>query len=586
MTTQTKVPYRKDPRFKAAMEYFQKGEWSAGLAALDDVQNEYPNADDLGTLRQEMLLKTHIDDHEVIDEQNTRRKKLVRNVIQITLLAIAMVFVYWGFVTFNSWIFGQFSNIQQNVLNEFRSVELAISFRDAQSYLAANQPDAALGVLEEIASVNPDYPGLDELISQAQGTSEVKTKYENAMRLYEQGDFLNALEAFEQIQEIQPEYLDVSIKIQEIQGQFYLLDLLDQAENAFEDQDWELASSLYETLRAIAPEYRTELVEQRLIRSYMNIASEILGAEDATPESLVAADTYFRKVMVLKPREESLLAEQNRIKDQFKDRLFQYYVQAARDAVAGKEDSLEAIQTAKSLLNKALLLKPENPEVLREVTLVNAYVQSQIDFDRGLIEQAIANLEKIYSIDPGYAGGTALQTLYESYMERGNDYSATGNLEAALEDFQRASEIAAETDDPLLKLYFAKVKIAETVGVLNNYATAVTNYNEAVEIINLGPLLEAEDPERAFLLREAERYAGIEWYRTSYRLYRRVLPATDLILDTDEIITVGEGDYLANLARSYGTTVREILKANELSSADTLQVGQKLVIPTLKESDN
>jgi tetratricopeptide (TPR) repeat protein len=171
-------------------------------------------------------------------------------------------------------------------------------------------------------------------------------------------------------------------------------------------------------------------------------------------------------------------------------------------------------------------------------------------------------------------------------MERGNDYSATGNLEAALEDFQRASEIAAETDDPLLKLYFAKVKIAETVGVLNNYATAVTNYNEAVEIINLGPLLEAEDPERAFLLREAERYAGIEWYRTSYRLYRRVLPATDLILDTDEIITVGEGDYLANLARSYGTTVREILKANELSSADTLQVGQKLVIPTLKESDN
>ena len=123
------------------------------------------------------------------------------------------------------------------------------------------------------------------------------------------------------------------------------------------------------------------------------------------------------------------------------------------------------------------------------------------------------------------------------------------------------------------------------MGILNNYAVAVNNYNEAVELINLQSLLDAEAPDRAYLLREAERYAGIEWYLTSYRLYRRVLPATDLILDIEEIITVGEGDYLANLAKSYGTTVREILKANALSSAGNIQLGQKLVIPTLKASD-
>jgi tetratricopeptide (TPR) repeat protein len=585
MTTQTKVPYRKDPKFLAAMEYFQKGEWSAGLAALDDVQNQYPNANDLGTLRQEILLKTHIDDHEVKDEQKARRKKLTRNGIRIVLLAIAMVFIYWGFISFNTWIFAQFSNIQQNVVTDFRSVELAIKFRDAQSYLAGNQPEIALTVLEEIADSDPDYPGVNELIQQAQGTSEVKTKYENAIQLYEQGDLLTALEAFESIQAEYPEYQDVSIKIQEIQGNFYLLDLLDDAETAYEEEDWEIASTHYETLRAIAPDYRTELVEQRLIRSYMNMATEILDAEAATPESLVRADTYFRKVMVLRPRDETLLAEQNRIKNRFKDRLFNYYFQAARDAVVGQEDSLMAMATAKSFLDKALLLKPDNADVIRELNLANAYIQSQVDFDNGLVQESISNLEYIYSIDPGYADGTALQTMYESYMERGNDNSASGLLEAALSDYQRASEIASEIDDPILKLYFAKVKIAETIGILNNYTVAVNNYNEAVELINLEPLLDAEDPERAYLLREAERYAGIEWYRTSYRLYRRVLPATDLILDTGEIITVGEGDYLANLARSYGTTVREILKANELSTSDNIQVGQKLVIPTLKGSD-
>jgi tetratricopeptide (TPR) repeat protein len=585
MTTQTQVPYRNDPRFQAAMEYFQKGEWKAGLAALDDVQNQYPNIDDLGALREEILLKTNLDEYEVLDVKVERRKKFVKNTVRFGLLAIAMVFIYWGFTTFNSWIFDQVGNIQENVVSDFRSVELAIQFRDAQSYIAGNQPEAALTILTEIANADPNYPGIADLINQAQGDSELKTEYDNAISLYEQGDMLTALDAFEAIVEQQPEYLDVSIRIQEIQGQFYLLDLLDQAESAYESEDWELASSHYETMRAIAPDYRTELVEQRLIRSYMNLSSSILGAESATPEALVIADTYFRKVMVLRPRDEALLAEQNRIKNQFKDRLFQYYVQAARDAVVGQEDSLAALESAKSFLNKALLLKPDNSNVSREVNLANAYTNALIDFDRGLIQEAISNLEYIYSQDSLYAGGTALQSMYESYMERGHDYTATGQLEAALADYQRAAEIASETEDPDLKLYFAKIKIAESFGILNNYSVAVNNYNEAVELINLQPLLDAADLDRAFLLREAERYAGIEWYRTAYRLYRRVLPATDLILNTEEIITVGEGDYLANLAKSYGTTIREILKANELSSADNIQLGQKLVIPTLKESD-
>jgi tetratricopeptide (TPR) repeat protein len=546
MTTQTQVPYRNDPRFQAAMEYFQKGEWKAGLAALDDVQNQYPNIDDLGALREEILLKTNLDEYEVLDVKVERRKKFVKNTVRFGLLAIAMVFIYWGFTTFNSWIFDQVGNIQENVVSDFRSVELAIQFRDAQSYIAGNQPEAALTILTEIANADPNYPGIADLINQAQGDSELKTEYDNAISLYEQGDMLTALDAFEAIVEQQPEYLDVSIRIQEIQGQFYLLDLLDQAESAYESEDWELASSHYETMRAIAPDYRTELVEQRL---------------------------------------EALLAEQNRIKNQFKDRLFQYYVQAARDAVVGQEDSLAALESAKSFLNKALLLKPDNSNVSREVNLANAYTNALIDFDRGLIQEAISNLEYIYSQDSLYAGGTALQSMYESYMERGHDYTATGQLEAALADYQRAAEIASETEDPDLKLYFAKIKIAESFGILNNYSVAVNNYNEAVELINLQPLLDAADLDRAFLLREAERYAGIEWYRTAYRLYRRVLPATDLILNTEEIITVGEGDYLANLAKSYGTTIREILKANELSSADNIQLGQKLVIPTLKESD-
>jgi len=236
-------------------------------------------------------------------------------------------------------------------------------------------------------------------------------------------------------------------------------------------------------------------------------------------------------------------------------------------------------------LNNALLLRPNDPSVILELNLAKAFLEAQVDFGAGLIYDAIRNLEFIYANEPGYANGTALQILYESYIARGDIYSATGQLEGGLEDYGKAAEVALKTNNPILKLYFAKVKIAEIYGILNDYEVSVNNYREAIELVNLESLLESEDADRAYLLREADRYAGIEWYRTAYRLYRRVLPATELLLNNQEIIVIKEGDYLASLAKTYNTTVQEIIKANALPSSGNIQLGQQLVIPTLKDID-
>ena len=586
MTDQTRTPYQKFPQFMAAMTHFQKGEWAAGLSALDEVRKEFPGLPSLEALRQDILLKTQFELDEILDQKEDLKKKLRRNGVRLVMLGLAIVFVYFGVQTFSSWIIDQWTNIQQGVALDFRSVELAIKYRDAQSYLLANQPEPALGIIQEISDSDPTYPGLEVLLEEAKGMQALETLYAEALQNLDQGDTVTALEKLEVLNREHPNYQDVAIKIQEIQGDLYLLDLFNQAEKAYEKQDWTSATAQYETLRAIAPNYRSDLMEQRLIRSYMNLASEILEAEDESPETLAVAESYFRKVLVLNPRDEALLVEQNRIKEQFNQRLFDYYIQAAREAVVGQEDSLNALEIANDHLNKALRLRPKDPNTLLEINLTKAYLQAQIDFEAEQINRAITNLEFIYANDPGYANGTALQTLYESYMLRGDIFAATGELEPALSDYQSATEVALKTSNPVLKLYFAKIKIAETMGTLNNYAVAVNNYAEAVELVNLEPLLDAENTELAYLLREAIRYGEIEWYRTSYRLYRRVLPATDLILDKEEVVTIKEGDYLSSLAKIYDTTVHEILQANALPSAGNIQLGQELVIPTLKEIDD
>ena len=48
------------------------------------------------------------------------------------------------------------------------------------------------------------------------------------------------------------------------------------------------------------------------------------------------------------------------------------------------------------------------------------------------------------------------------------------------------------------------------------------------------------------------------------------------------IHTVQKGEYLALIAKKYGTTVAKIVSYNHLANANTLKVGQKLKIPKNK----
>lgn len=583
MSAEKKDSYLKDPTFQAAMVKIQNGEWEAGLKGIKEIQAKYPEAKaELEEIRQDIQLKSQVDLDEVEDQKQDRVKKIIQTGIRIGLVVILIAGAIWSFTLLDTWIFTKWNDLTQSFERDFRTIEQAIRFRDAQSYLEANYPEAALDILQEIASKGEDYPGLEELIAQAEEMKMVKSDYEAAIQLQDKGDTLSALEAFEDIYEIQPNYLDVEIRIQDIKGQFYLLDLLDEAEVAYEKEDWETAASQYETLRAIAPEYKSELVDTRLIRSYMNIADEILAGEAESPSALGQADVYFRKALMLRPRDEALLSEQTEVTESFKERLFQHYIEAAQETVLGQEDSLLALETAIEYYDNALLLKPNDPETILERNLAKSYLEAQIDFAGGSIYDVIAKLEFVYDVSPNYANGTALQILYESYMQRGEIRSATGEYGQALEDYQRAVELSINAENPILKLYLAKVQVAEIQGILSDYELACDNYREAADLIDLLLLLEDEDQNAAFLLKEAERYADMEWYRTAYRLYRRVMPATDIILDIAEIIIIKEGDYLANLANIYGTTVEEILELNALPNAGNIKLGQEIKIPGLK----
>ncbi|HBX69228.1 MAG TPA: hypothetical protein DEH25_07555, partial [Chloroflexi bacterium] len=260
---------------------------------------------------------------------------------------------------------------------------------------------------------------------------------------------------------------------------------------------------------------------------------------------------------------------------------FASYLEQARAAIIDHEDSLAALATANAYFDLALNIHPNDPELLLERQLTEAYLTAQQNFIDGDWDAVIDNLELVYENDKEYANGTATQTLYDAYMRRGRKSIANGVYESAIEDFQRASEIAGDSPEAKLQVYWALIEMADVYGILGEYEKADNLYHHAVEWVGFREIVQDTHPELVVLLDEAERYAGIEWFRTAYRLYKRVLPAEDLIYSA-VYHDVQEGDYLTQLASQYRTTVEAILSANELADPGDIHTGQRILIPVLR----
>ncbi len=245
-----------------------------------------------------------------------------------------------------------------------------------QNYLSAGRAQEALLLIDSIEAQNPDFPGLEEIKADASRTIYLEEEYQSALKFEENGELEAALEAHKNIQREVSGYKDVSIRIQEIESLLILNDLHAQAISAYDQEDWENAVLLFESLREVAPKYQPEIIEEKLISSYINSARLILEGEGQSSEALISADNYFRQALGLRPMDTEILAAQDQALSVFKEKLFESYLEKARETLLDNDDSLEALAEANHYFGLALDLFPNDPDVLLERQLAKAYFNS------------------------------------------------------------------------------------------------------------------------------------------------------------------------------------------------------------------
>ena len=569
------------PLFKEAMGHFWVGKWSEGFLKLAEVEKKFPMQPDLRTLRQEMEVRSHISEYEIEENKQKRLHNLAKNSLRFFLTLLIVLVAFFAISTYSGWIQGQIAKAQSNLSQNMQQAQLTIEFRNAQQLIIAGKSDEALTAFESIKTKNPDFPGLTDAIDRAQALKDVEIQYSQAMNLLQVGDSAQALDILKEISQKMPNYRDVSLQIKSLQTQSEMSSVLQQADLAFAEGRYEDAVSNYESLRLMDPSFQTSHVEENLFQSYVQAAQMLLLSPVPSLETLRKIEGYFSNALALRPLDREALAARTQVRLVLQDSMIGEYVKQAQAALANAPDSMAAQQSAEQYLSMALAVRPNDPNVLAQFQLAQAYIQAVDNFASSKWDSVIEQLEYVVGQQAGYANGTALQTLYDAYIARGTDNIAAGEYALALEDFQRSAVLAQQLPDSESLSFEAQTMIAEAQGLLNHFQEAVLIYQDALRTIGLRERIVALQNSLTETLTNAEYSSSVGDYQSAFYAYRSVIRNRVRAYDQTTVVTIKSGDYLSMLAHRYNTTVAAILAANQMNNQPRLTPNTQLIIPTL-----
>ena len=573
--------YLKSPLFQDAMDHFRVGKWAEGFTKLGEVEKNHPMEPDLRALRQEMEVRSRITEYEIEENKRQRVQQLRKYGARFFLALGLLVGVFFAISTYSGWIQGQIAIAQTELSVNMLQAELTVEFRNAQQLIIAGKSDEALAAYENIKTKNPGFPGLSEAIAQAQALKDVEVQYTQAMDLLQLGDTAQALYLLQEISRKMPNYRDVSMQVKSLQTQTELTSVLQQADRAFTEGQYEDALAGFESLRLMDPSYQTGHVEEYLFQSYIKAAESLLASPVPSLETLKKIDDYFSKALALRPLDREALASRTQVRLVIEDSMIGDYLKQAQEVLVSAPDSMEAQKSAEQYLGLALAVRPNDPEILIQFQLAQAYIQAVNSFASSKWDVVIEQLEYVIEQQAGYANGTAIQTLFDAYIARGSDYIAAGEYPQALDDFQRSAVLAQQLPESDTLSFEAQTYIAESQGLLNHYQEAVLIYQDALNTIGLRERIVALNNSLTDSLVYAEYISSAGDYQSAFYAYRNLIRNRVRAYDQTTVVTIKSGDYITMLAHRYNTTVAAILSANQMNNQPRLTPNTQLIIPTL-----
>ncbi|MGB9880754.1 MAG: tetratricopeptide repeat protein, partial [Anaerolineae bacterium] len=359
-------------------------------------------------------------------------------------------------------------------------------------------------------------------------------------------DYAAAQEAFRALLAEDPSNEEAQKGLAEAQAKAALAEQYAKAKEAIAKENWDEAATLLAAIIAVDPKYQDVQSQQALVQKHLELRSWFDKAEAA-----YAAGNWQDAISGYETLQ-NLDAEYE--KQAVSAHLFESYLKQGRSLIEDTKGDAEAVQQAKELFQKALVLQPRHPQVMQELALADKFLQGQKELAQGNKETARAALEWVCQQQPDYAGGTAKALLqltsggqeaaqpaptstvtatvpseatfhqrYAGALQRGDAAMDAGDYVQAEQHYREATRVAIHGGyDSARWLYVAYVKLGTAYARSGKYEEALEAIKTAISIMTKSAV--AIPPEAySRYLEEAERYAKEKDYHNALVQYDQAL---------------------------------------------------------------
>jgi tetratricopeptide (TPR) repeat protein len=474
-----------DALYQRSLLRFQDGHWQEALDGFEEVLRLNPEHVEARVFLDEARLKASLDE----DRPRPKRILLQGRVRSLALILAALSAVV-VLITGVRWAYGRWVTPRQTAQQEetIKSQEL----EKAYGYLARRDYAAAEEAFRAVLAEDPDNQEAQEGLDEVQKRSALDETYADAQQAISKEDWDEALRLLAIIVSQDPGYRDAHEKQLSVQEQQRIGTSFDEAEIAYAAGNWSEAIASYESLRDSDLQYERQTVTDHLFDSYLQQGIYLI--ESTSGES-------------------------------------------------------EAVQEATALYQKALALRPQDPQVKQEMALAEKYLEAQTRLTQGDSEGALTALKWVYEQEPAYAGGNvaallkatgggdvivapvagspegSFQAQYARSMQGGDVALAADDYAQAEEHYRQAATIAIHGGYDSARWLFASYAKLGTAQARNG------NYDRAVEALKTAILVMAKSavaiPSSSYAdyAEQGDRYAQSKDYQDAFAQYDKALQA-------------------------------------------------------------
>jgi tetratricopeptide (TPR) repeat protein len=389
-----------DLDFQDASRYIQEGSWKPAIKILEKMLNDSPESrSSILPLLEDVRMRSRI---RTKGTQGRSSLSLLITRKRITYLLVALVLLVMG-------IGGR--GVYNRVVAPARAQQLERSLIEglidqARSALSGANYAVAADLFEQALEKKPDSVEAEKGYNEAQRQIELSTSYDSALSALSRGETESALEILNAIMAKAPGYRDVEKQIDQIRTQGKLGELFVQAEAAYQDQRWAEAIPRYVEVRQSNQGYESDLVEQHLYESYVNLAD-------------------FR-------------------------------------AGVGGQSAVEVDEIAQ-LYRLALSLRPKDRDSRLHEQMMNQYLQAGMLMDVDRHSEAIGLLDELHKNAPGMLGGDPIQLLYNARLGYGKQLEQGGSYYSALAQYAAAQDLpVADVSEARLRALTVSLALTPT----------------------------------------------------------------------------------------------------------------------------